>query len=105
MADRAFGLEISVVDADADIGAAFYGTCQVVGDGVAVDVADEEDSAEAGVIGGGVGIAGWLSVGFDEIAVVSGSCHAIYAPVAYGGEVDVHGYGRKALVVDAGASR
>ena len=86
------------VDGDAYVALHFYGACEVVGLGIAVDVGDEEHAAEAclgeggpGEVGGGAGL-------FDEVFVLASAGYAVYVPIGLREELDIYGVGRDAVV-------
>lgn len=89
-----------LVDDDADVALRLDGAGKIHGVGLAVDVADEEHSAEAGFGKGSPRETRRDAVFFYEIAVVAGSGHAVDGPVGLGLKLHVDGIWRDALVVD-----
>lgn len=100
VADRAFGVDLTIGDSDTHISSALHRAGQVVSYGYAVDVACQKHPAVSRLGELGVWKARGLPIGLDEIAVIEGSPHTVHLPLADGVEWHVHGRWRYAVVVD-----
>ena len=86
MAYGTYGLIGLPVDSHADVGRMFYGTGQIVGLRVAVDIADEEYASVSGISRGRIEKSGRLLALPYEDAIVEGTRDAVGMPHADIGE-------------------
>jgi hypothetical protein len=100
MANRALGHRRIGVDLNAHCSFALNGASEVVGEIVAVEVANKENAPKAGIRSGSVREVSGYAVSFDETASVEGTTHTIGVPHANIGEDDVDGRNRDSVIIN-----